>query len=217
MADQIEIKPKRRYDSSRRQARARETQREIVEAARRLFMERGYTGTTIEQIAQEAGVAVETLYATFGSKRAVLSRLVGVSVVGDDEPVPLLERPGPQAVQREPDRRRQVEAFAHDMREIMGRVGPIFGIMRTAAETEPDIAELLSGILHNRLQGITQFVRWLAANAPLRDGLTVEDAAETTWTLSSAEVHHLLTVDRGWSDDRYEAWLRDTLTTLLLD
>jgi AcrR family transcriptional regulator len=217
MADQIKTKPKRRYDSSRRQARARETQREIIEAARRLFMERGYTGTTIEQIAQEAGVAVETLYATFGSKRAVLSRLVGVSVVGDDEPVPLLERPGPQAVRREPDQHRQLETFAHDMREIMGRVGPVFGVIRTAAETEPDIAELLSGILQNRLQGITQFVRWLAANAPLRDGLTVEDAGETTWTLTSAEVHHLLTVDRGWSDDRYEAWLKDTLTRLLLD
>ncbi len=217
MADQIKTKPKRRYDSSRRQARARETQREIIEAARRLFMERGYTGTTIEQIAQEAGVAVETLYATFGSKRAVLSRLVGVSVVGDDEPVPLLERQGPQAARREPDQHRQVEMFAHDMREIMGRMGPVFGIMRTAAETEPDIAELLRGILQDRLQGITQFVRWLAANTPLRDGLTIEDAAETTWALTSAEVHHLLTVDSGWSDHRYEAWLTDTLTRLLLD
>ncbi|MEP6775443.1 MAG: helix-turn-helix domain-containing protein [Chloroflexota bacterium] len=217
MADQIKTKPKRRYDSSRRQARARETQREIIEAARRLFMERGYSGTTIEQIAQEAGVAVETLYSTFGSKRAVLSRLVGVSVVGDDEPVRLLERPGPQAVQREPDQHRQVGIFAHDMREIMDRVGPVFGIMRTAAETEPDIAVLLSGILQNRLQGITQFVRWLAANAPLRDGLTLEDAAETTWTLTSAEVHHLLTVDRGWSGDRYEAWLKGILMRLLLD
>ena len=217
MADQIKTKTKRPYDSSRRHARARETQREIVEAARRLFMERGYTGTTIEQIAQEAGVAVETLYATFGSKRAVLTRLVGISVVGDDEPVPLLERPGPQAVRREPDQHHQVGIFAHDMREIMGRMGPIFGIMRTAAETEPDIAELLGGILQNRLQGITQFIRWLAANGPLRGGLTVEDAAETTWTISSAEVHQLLTVDRGWSDERYEAWLRDTLTRLLLD
>jgi hypothetical protein len=89
--------------------------------------------------------------------------------------------------------------------------------MRTAAETEPDIAELLRSILHNRLQGITQFVRWLATNGPLRDGLTVEDAGQTTWTLTSAEVHHLLTVDIGWSDDRYEAWLKDTLTRLLLD
>src|SRR5947208_2674838 len=99
---------KRKYDSSRRQAQARETQRQIVEAARRLFIERGYMGTTIEQIAAEAGVAVETIYATFGNKRAVLARLVDISVVGDDEPGPLLEREGPQATRLERDQLRQV-------------------------------------------------------------------------------------------------------------
>src|SRR5438874_4627540 len=141
---------KRNYVSHRRQAQARETRGQIVQAARRLFIERGYTGTTIEQIATEAGVAVETVYATFGSKRAVLSRLVGTSVAGDDEPSPLLERPGPQAVLRERDQHRQIEMFAHDIRWIMERVGPVFGILRTAAETEPDIAALLQGILNER-------------------------------------------------------------------
>jgi AcrR family transcriptional regulator len=208
---------KRKYVSHRRQAQARETQSQIVQAARRLFIERGYTGTTIEQIAAEAGVAVETVYATFGSKRVVLSRLVHVSVVGDNEPVPLLERQGPQAVRRERDQRRQIAIFANDIRGIMERVGPVSGIMRTAAETEPDIAALLRGILEERLLGMTQFVSWLAGNGPLRDGLAIADAAETVWTLTSAEVHHLLTVDRGWSGDRYEAWLRDALDRLLLD
>jgi AcrR family transcriptional regulator len=215
MGDQI--RTKRKYDSSRRQAQARETRRQIVEAARRLFIDRGYTGTTIEQIAQEANVAVETVYTAFGSKRAVLSRLVGISVVGDDEPVPLLERPGPRAVEQENDQYRQIETFARDMKEIMGRVGPVFGIMRTAAETEPDIAELFQRILQERMQGMIQFVRWVAANGPLRDGQTIEDAAETVWAVSSAEVHHLFTVNRRWSGDRYEAWLCDTLTRLLLE
>jgi hypothetical protein len=99
----------------------------------------------------------------------------------------------------------------------MERVGPVFGIMRTAAETEPDIAALLRGILEERMQGMAQFVRWLAGNGRLRAAMSLEDAAETTWAVTSAEVHHLLTVDRGWSGDRYEAWLRDTLTRLLLD
>jgi len=215
MEDQI--RTKRKYVSHRRQVQARETQSQIVQAARRLFIERGYTGTTIEQIAAEAGVAVETVYATFGSKRAVLSRLVRVSVVGDDEPVPLLERQGPQGVRRELDQHRQIEMFARDIRGIMERVGPVNGIMRTAAETEPDIAAMLQGILGERLQGMTQFVNWLASNGPLREGLAIPDAAEMTWALTSAEVHHLLTVDRGWSGDRYEAWLRDTLDRLLLD
>lgn len=215
MADQI--KAKRKYDSSRRRAQARESQLRIVEAARRLFIEHGYTGTTIEQIAQEAGVAVETLYATFGSKRALLSRLVEISVVGDAAPAPLLEREGPQAVRQERDQRRQVEMFAYGISEIMGRVGPVFGIMRTAAETEPDIAEVLQRILGQRMQGMLAFVRWLAANGPLRNEMPVEDAAETVWAVTSAEVHHLLTVDGGWSGERYEAWVRDTLTRLLLD
>jgi len=215
MGDQI--RTKRKYDSSRRQTQARETQRQIVEAARRLFIERGYRGTTIEQIAQEAGVAVETVYATFGNKRTILSRLVDVSVLGDHSPLPLLERANPQAVRREHDQRRQIELFAHGIREIMERVSPIFGIMRTAAETEPDIAAVLNGVLEGRMRGITQFVIWLADNGPLRAGLSTEAAAELTWTLTSAEVHHLLTVDRGWPGDRYETWLRDTLIRLLLD
>lgn len=94
---------------------------------------------------------------------------------------------------------------------------PVFGVMRTAVETERDIAAMLQSLLDERMQGITQFVSWLASNGPLREGLAIADAAETVWTLTSAEVHHLLTIDRGWSGDRYEAWLRDTLARLLLD
>jgi hypothetical protein len=88
--------------------------------------------------------------------------------------------------------------------------------MRTAAETEPDIGELLQRILRQRMQGMLTFVQWLAANGPLRGDMPVEEAAETVWAVTSAEVHHLLIVDRGWPDERYEAWLRDTLTRLLL-
>ena len=208
---------KRKYNSSRRQAQARETGRLIVDAARQLLIERGYTGTTMEQIAQKAGVAVETLYASFGSKRAMLSRVLAVALTGDDESVPLLQRPGPQAVRQARDQRLQVEMFAHDMREIMGRVGPVLGVMRTAAEIEPDIAELLRRTLDERLQGMKQFVLWVASNGPLRGQMTVEEAAETVWAITSAELHQLLTVGRGWSADRYEVWLRDTISTLLIE
>jgi hypothetical protein len=103
------------------------------------------------------------------------------------------------------------------MRDIMGRAGPILGIMRTAAETEPDIADLLRSLLEERLQGMSQFARWLSSTGRLRNALTIEDAAESIWTITSADVHHLLTVDRGWPAERYEAWLSDTLARLLLD
>jgi AcrR family transcriptional regulator len=187
-----------------------------VEAARSLFLGRGYAGTTIEAIAGQAGVAVETVYATFGNKRAILSQLLDVSLVGDDRPVPLLEREEPQAVMQETDQRRQMARFADGMFEIMSRVAPLFDLMNAAAKTEPDIAEMLHNILAARVQGMMAFVRALLQNGPLRDGLTPEIAAETVWALTSAEVFTLLTVNRGWGKDQYLRWLTDALTRLLL-
>lgn len=211
-----EGRAKRSYNSARRQAQARETRRQILEAARRLFATRGYVGTTMEALAAEAGVAVETVYATFGSKRAVLARLVDISVGGDERPIPILERSEPQRMRAEPDQRRQLRLFAAGIREIMERVGPLFGVMRGAAATEPEIAELLRGLLVARHQAMGMVVQWLEHNGPLRAGLSADEAADTLWTLSSAEVHQLLTEDRGWAGERYERWLGDTLIALLL-
>ena len=207
---------KRRYTSARRQAQAAETRRKIVAAAGKLFAEQGYAGTTIEDIAQEAGCAVQSIYAIFGNKRAVLTRLVEISVGGDEAPIPILERPEPQAVRQERDQRRQLQLFAQGIAEIMARMRPIFEILRTAAKTEPDIAALLQQLLDERLQNMIRFAAWVAANKPLRPGLDIEAAGETVWLLTSAEVYHLLIVDRGWTRERYEHWLSTTLITLLL-
>jgi AcrR family transcriptional regulator len=207
---------KRRYTSTRRQAQAAETRRQIIAAAGKLFEQQGYAGTTIEEIAREAGSAVQTVYAAFGSKRAILTRLVEVSVAGDEADLPILERPEPQAVRRELDQQRQLRSFAHGIGEIMARMSPIFEIMRTAAKTESDIAALLQQLLDERLQNMIQFVRWVEANGPLRQTLDVAAAGETVWLLTSAEVYHLLMIDRGWPRERYEQWLGDALITLLL-
>ena len=207
---------KRRYDSTRRQAQARQTRRAITEAAHRLFVERGYAGATIDAIAEEAGVAAETVYAVFGSKRAILSHLAGVLLVGDDEPIPLLERPGPLATRQERDQRQQIWLFAAQMREIMTRMAPIFDILRTAAKTEPDIADLRSQMLGERRQGMRQFVEIVMANGPLREGLAVDEAADIVFALSSGECFGVFTGDLGWSGERYEAWLADALTRSLL-
>lgn len=208
--------PKRRYNSSRRKLQAQATRRQIVEAARLLFTERGYTGTTIDAIAQQAGVATETVYAAFGSKRAILARLFSVSLVGDEDLTPLLERPGPQTVFRERDQRRQIFMFAQDISTIMARVAVLFEVARTAASTEPEIAELLKHLLKERLSAMQVFVERISTNGPFRDGLTSSQAAETVWVISSAEVFRLLTVDRGWSGEQYAAWLGETLARLLL-
>jgi TetR/AcrR family transcriptional regulator, regulator of autoinduction and epiphytic fitness len=207
---------KRTYNSSRRKEQALQTRRQIIEAARNLFVERGYAGATIDVIAQNAGVAPETVYATFGSKRAILAKLFEVSLVGDDLPTPLLERQGPQEVMCETDQHRQVELFAADIYNIMSRVAPLFDVMRVAAKTEPEIAEMLEKILNTRVQGMMAFVRALMKNGPLRPGVTPEKAAETVWTLTSAEVFALLKTNRGWSEEKHKHWLVDSLTRLLL-
>ena len=209
-------KTKRSYKSTRRQVQARQTRHQIVEAARRLFTERGYSGATISAIAEDAGVAVETVYAIFGNKKAILSHLVDVSVVGDDEQIPLLERPGPQAVKSEHDQHKQVQMFARDIGAIMARMAPLFEVMNIASKTEPEIADLLNRLLQERLQGMQFFVNALAGNVSLREGLNPGDAAETVWAITSAEIFSLLTVKRGWSGSQYEVWLANTLTRLLL-
>jgi TetR/AcrR family transcriptional regulator of autoinduction and epiphytic fitness len=208
--------PKRKYDSSRRKEQARQTRLQITEAAHRLFVERGYAGATIEAIAQEAGVAQETVYAIFGSKRKILSFLLDISVGGDDQPVRILDRPKPQAVLHDTNQRRQLEMFSTDITEIMSRAAPVFEIMRSAAKLEPEIAELLQNMLEERLQNMIHFVQSVAANGSLRDGLDEAQAGEIVWAMTSPELFQLLTVDRGWTKEKYAQWLADALTRQLL-
>jgi AcrR family transcriptional regulator len=209
-------KSNRQYDSTRRQEQARQTRRLLLAAARDLFSERGYAGATIEAIAAQAGVAPETIYAIYKNKRGLLARLIDVTVGGDEQSLPLLDRPGPVEVLLAQDQVQQIELFAADITRILIRVAPLFPIMRTASRTEPDIADLLESLLASRRGNLAQFVRGLIAHGPLRPGLDPEQATDLVWTLSSPDVFNLLTLDRGWSGQRYTTWLRDALVRLLL-
>lgn len=209
-------KPKRSYNSTRRQAQARQTRQQIADAARTLFTQRGYAGATIDSIAEEAGVAVKTVYAVFGNKRTILAHLLNIAVGGDDAPTPILKRPDPQAMFRESDPRQQLEMMARGITTIMERAAPVFEIMRVAAKTEPDIAELLQNILKERWQNVEIAMQHVAANGAWREGITTAQAADIVWILTSAEVFLLLTVDRGWSKDHYVEWLVDSMIRLLL-
>ncbi len=211
-----EVKPRRRYKSAIRQEQAGETRARILAAARKLFLERGYVATSIEAIAREAGVATQTVYAAYGNKRTVLARLMDVSLGGDDQPVGVLERREPQRMRNEPDQRAQLRMMAHGIREIMERAGPIFDVMRSAGTAEPEVAALYGRIQDERRRNMARVVGWVAENGPLRDGLSMDDAADIVWTLTSAEVHRLLTADRGWPEERYERWLGDTLIASML-
>lgn len=210
------VKNKREYRSTRRQEQARQTRIRIIEAARRLFTERGYSGATIEAIAAEAGVAVETVYAIFGAKLEIIKALVQVSVTGDDLPIPLLQRPEVLAVRELASQQAVVEKWAGDIARIMSRMGAVFAILNSAAPLEPEIAALLDKILQDRLAGIGFFVDQLIRTGPLRQGLGREQAVDTAWAVSSAEVYNLLTIRRGWDQVVYTRWLAGSAARLLL-
>lgn len=210
------VKAKRKYTSTLRQQHASETRSRILDAAQRLFSERGYGSTTMESIASEAGVATDTVYASFGNKAGLLRTLLQVRVTGDDSPVPLLDREGPQGVRAQPTQRRQVAAFAADLSSIIERARPVDDIMRGAAAVDVDIASFRDKAQESRYQNMRQFVSWLAAKGPLRAGLTKEDATAIVWTMTSPEVHRLLRFGRGWTPERYTDWLAESLTRILL-
>jgi AcrR family transcriptional regulator len=210
------VKARRTYDSALRQQQASQTRLRILDAAERLFTERGYGATTMESIASEAGVATDTVYASFRNKAGVLHKLLDVRVGGDDAPVALLDREGARKVRSEPNQRRQLAAFAADVAQILERARPVDDIIRGAAAVDPEIAALRTRMQGLRYKNIRQLASWLASRGPLRGGVTEEEAAAIVWTLASPEVHGLLRRDRGWSLDRYVAWLGDTLTRTLL-
>jgi AcrR family transcriptional regulator len=210
------VKRKRTYDSSLRKQQASETRMRILDAAQRLFAEKGYPASTIEAIAAAAGVAVDTVYAAFGNKRGVLQALLNVRVGGDEAELDLLDRAGPQAVQREPGQKAQLAAFAADVSQIIERARPVDDIIRGAAAVDAEIAVFRSEAQAYRYRNMRQLVSWLAAKGPLRAGLTEEDAAAIAWTMTSPEVHGLLRVARGWSAERYSAWLAQSLARILL-
>ena len=212
----LPARPKRQYHSRRRSEQARETRGRILEAARGLFERHGYSGATIEAIAQEAGVSPLTVYSAFGNKLALLTALIGVLVGGDDEPVALLQRPEPQAVFQETDPVVKINRFAEGISDILERVAPMFAIMRAAAKTEPEIAVTLANRLEARYQNLSAFVQNLMSHTDLRAGMNHEAATTTVWAMTSPDLYLLLTVDRGWTKAQFARWVGDALVQLLL-
>ena len=211
-----QVKPKRAYASKLRQQQATLTRLRILDAAQRLFSQRGYAATTMDAVAAEAEVATDTVYASFGTKAGLLHKLLDVRIGGDEAPVALLDRAGPQQVRAESNQKRQIAGFAADVAGIQERAVPVDDIMRSAAAVDPEIAALRSRMQGFRYENMKQFVSWLTARGPLRDGMSEEDAGAVVWTLAGPDVYRLLRRERGWSRERYVSWLADTLTRTLL-
>jgi AcrR family transcriptional regulator len=208
----------RPYDNTRRLAQARQTELAIVDAARRLFIADGYASTTIAGVARAAGVAPQTIYKAFGTKAALLKRVYDVTLVGDAEPVPLVDRPEFASVRDAADGPSLLRAYAHVGRVLSDRLGPLVtALLEGAAAGDPELRDFAATADRERLTGTLGVVTRLAELGELRAGLTIEQARDTLWTLNSAHVWRMLTRDRGWTGDEYEAWVADVATAALVE
>jgi AcrR family transcriptional regulator len=210
------VKPKRRYDSSRRQEQAAATRTAILEAARRLFEQDGYAATTMAAIAAEAGVSLKTVYVAFDTKPGVLRGLWHLMLRGDQIDVPVGERPWYREVLDEPDPERQLRLNARNSRIVKQRAAMLLDVFRGAAPSDPDIKELWTRVQTEFYDNQRVIVESLAAKDALAPGLDVTRATDILWTLNHPNQWQLLVVDRGWTPVEYERWFADTACAQLL-
>jgi AcrR family transcriptional regulator len=199
----------------RGQARTRLARRAVVDAARTLFLERGYAATTIEAISEHSDVPSATVYRLFSSKLGILKALLDTSIVGDDQPLAVQERPDVASLYAEPDARKLLAGFAGITTAINQRTTDVYRVLVSAAGSDPAAAELLSELRQQRDRGQGQIARSLARARALKPELRERDAADLIHALMSPEVYRLLVGDRRWAPERYQQWLATTLTQQL--
>jgi AcrR family transcriptional regulator len=213
-----DVKPLRRgYRSVLRDRQAAETREAVLTAARELFLTDGYGATTIEQIAERAGVSKPTVFSAVGNKQAVMAALRTVALRGDDEAATVAEREPWQRVLAEPDPHRAVELEVAHLTDLWSRWAELKEVLRGAASSgEPALRELWATGEEQRRIAAQRFVTALAQKGPLRYGLTRAEAIDIVWVQTAPEHYHALVVQRGWSRAGYERWLIDTLSHALL-
>jgi AcrR family transcriptional regulator len=211
MAD---VKPKRRYDSSGRQAQARRSRESILVAAQRQFLEGGYAATTIAAVAAEAGVSVETIYKAFGGKPGLVRGIYDRGLDGR-EPVPAGQR-ADELRERETDPRAIMRNWATIASEVHSVVSPIERLVRAAAASDPEMAELLQAHNDLRERRARHHARFLRERGYLREGVSVAQATDILWTCTSDELYDLLVTQRGWTPPRFARFLADFMINGLL-
>jgi AcrR family transcriptional regulator len=196
---------KRRYASTRRDEQARETRLRIIRAARELFVTKGYGLTTLAEIAREAGVAVETVYAAFGNKATLLRQTWYLDFRGDEEDIPLFGRAEMQAILDEPDLAARVRRHAAFITATNRRIGPLTAALEGAAASEPAAAEMLAEFSARRLDVTTKYAKAAAATGRLAVSQT--ECRDVLFAMMDGTLWRRLVVERGWSDERYADWL----------
>jgi AcrR family transcriptional regulator len=188
----------------------------ITDAARELFLERGFAATTMQAISEASGIPPATVYRLMSSKLAILKALLDIAAGGDDEPVSFADRPNVRAIADIDDPYEQVHRFASLVADVMSRVAPIHAVLIGAAGADQGAATLLNESIRQRQAGQGRFARAVTRSGDLRQGVTERTAADIVHALASPEVYSLLTDHRGWTTKHYTVWLSATLTTQLL-
>ncbi|MDP1794643.1 MAG: helix-turn-helix domain-containing protein [Acidimicrobiales bacterium] len=202
--------------AERSQARTRLARAAITDAARELFLERGFGATTMDAISEAADVPIASVYRLFSSKHGILKAVLDVSIAGDDEEIPVSERPEVQALLTDADPQNQLAGFVRISAAINERVAPIYRILLSAASADREAAALLDELANQRQQGQRAIARSLVRSGALRVDVRERDAADVIHALMSPEMYRLLVVDRRWTTARYERWLTETVTHQLL-
>lgn len=208
---------RRRYDASGRRRAAERTKGRILDAARDLFLADGYPATTVTAIAEGAGVSPDTVYTAVGTKPVLFRELVELALSGARAPVPGRDHDYARAMRAEPDLRARLGLYAVAVTRIQQRLAPLFLVLRDAAAVDADLRRLWTEITERRARNMRELAADLATAPGLRPDLSREEVADVIWTMNGTEYYALLVLDRGWSPDRFRAWLHDAWCRLLLE
>ena len=206
---------KRAYDGSRRREQARARRLAVVQAARELFETGGFRQTTIAAIAKRAGVSSESIYKTFGTKAALAKAVFDLELAGDDEPVPIAERPAVQAIRDEPDVRREITLFAEGLAQRQARSAAVQILIRDGRHVDDSLAPVWAALQREGLTGMTALGRHLLDTGQLRAGLTIEQVRDILWNYLAIDAYERLVLIQGWSQQRYSNWLAHTMVSAL--
>lgn len=206
----------RAYDNAGRAEAARITRRRILAVAREMLADRGYTGLSVAELARQAGVSPQTIYNSVGGKADVLKACYDVTLAGDDEPIPMNERPEARAMTQATTAREFVRRYATWCRTVSERVHPIVSAFIRPGTSDAGIAGFVATIEQERRKGTTFIISMLADRFGLREGLTLDRAVDAVWALNSPEVYDRLIGRCGWTPGDYEHWLAGQLNLTLV-
>jgi AcrR family transcriptional regulator len=206
----------RTYSSTLRADQARQTRKRIVDAAAELFAEHGYAGTTVDAVATAAGVSRKTVFDSVGGKAQLMKLAYDFAIVGDDEPVPLADRPETTAMLAEPDYGKRLAMYASLVVGIDRRLSSAWRAFEGAATSDPEAAKLYIALVQQRRKAMQEAAQMFADAGALRPDLDIEVAADLMWFYNDPSLYDKLVRQRGWSVDRFQAWLTEALQVQLL-